>query len=702
MNLHLDYETFSTVDLTKTGAYRYGEDESTGIWCAAYSVDEGPVNIWNPDLDAADLKHAIEHAETVTAHNAQFERIITGTVARRRHGFKPIPIPKMRCTMVMAYALGLPGALEFAAPAAGLAIEKDKVGHRLMLKMCKPRAPRKGEAPGIYWHDTQPDKERLYAYCRNDVEVERALEKRLLPLKQSELELWFLDQRINDRGVYIDTELTNAATGIVKTVAARLNAEMFKASHGEVRGVTDMSGLMAFCKARGLPDIDSLAKDQLAILLIREDLPEDVLHCLRLRMEGARASVAKISALLAGRNADGRARGFLQFHAAGTGRWAGRRFQPQNLKRPEDKKGVERAITTILAGDADMVELAHGPALSVIGDTIRGMVRAAPGNELTAADYSNIEGRVLAWLAGEKWKLDAFRAFDAGTGPDLYKLAYARSFGVSVERVTDDQRQVGKVMELALGYQGGPGAFQVMAKAYGVAIGGSHGMLSDLAPETAEYCEEQFKRRGKASGMTRETWVAAETVKVLWREAHPATAQFWADIERAAILAVEQPGSIVTCGKLKFRKSGSFLFMQLPGGRAMAYPYPVVMDVPYFGKTKQALTYKTVPDPLKPGKIIPEADGSISMKWARISTYGGMVAENADQATSRDILGCGMVALDRAGYPLVLHVHDEPVAEHKIGFGSEEEFRSLMTTLPSCYDGLPVTAGSFRATRYRK
>jgi DNA polymerase len=703
LKLHLDYETRSEADLKKVGAYAYAEHPSTDVLCAAYALDDGPVKLWFKGENTGNLQRAIEAAATITAHNAQFERIITGFVMRRRYGFKPIPIRKMRCTMVMAYALGLPGSLANAGAAVGLPVAKDDLGRRLMLAMCKPRRPKKGESgPGPFWRESPEDLARLGAYCATDVEVERLLEKRLLPLSSAELELWFLDQKINDRGVFIDLPLAEAATKIVATIARRLDAAMFKASDSEVRGITDLSGLIAFCKARGLADIDSLAKDKLAELLIRDDLVPRVRRCLEIRQEGAKASVAKINALTAGRNADGRARGFLQFHAANTGRWAGRRFQPQNLKRPENKKAVASVIDLILAGDPDILELVHGPALSAVGDTIRGMVRAAPGAIITAADYSNIEGRVLAWLAGETWKIKAFAEFDAGRGADLYKLAYARAFGIPIEQVEDDMRQVGKVMELSLGYQGGPGAFAVMAKNYGVKIGESYALMHKLAPAVAADCEGQYRKRGRASGMDRETWVAAETLKTLWRNAHPAIVQLWADLEAAAILAVEKPGMVVTCGNLRFRKSGSFLFMRLPSGRAMAYPYPLVMDVPYFGKTKKALTYKTVPDPLKPGKIIPETDGSINMQWARISTYGGMMVENAVQAAARDILGVGMTALDARGYRLILHVHDEPISEDPAAFGSEVEFRRLMTTLPRAYAGLPVTAGSFRAERYRK
>lgn len=709
MNLHLDFETRSAADLKKIGVHAYAEHPTTEILCASYAIDDGPVQRWWPGCNIHLewlFREALIGAQPITAHNSQFERLILNGPGARRYGLPQVPIEKFRCTMVMAYALGLPGALDDAAAAVGLFYRKDQVGYRLMLAMCKPRRPRKGElGDKLLWRDSPEDRERLMAYCDADVEAERALEKRLLPLAPRELELWFLDQRINDRGVLVDAGLAEAAVKIVDDKKRELDARMLKASEFEVRSVTDLTNLVGFARRRGCPDVDSLAKDRLAELLVRDDLDPALRECLEIRQEGAKASVSKIDALLRSRCADGRGRGFLQFHAANTGRWAGRRFQPQNLKRPthEDDDHIAEIIRLVRRGRWEPIdELMFGPALSAIGDIIRGMVQAPDGKAFTAADYSNIEGRVLAWLAGEKWKLDAFRAYDAGTGPDLYKLAYGRSFGVDVKAVTKQQRQVGKVMELALGYAGGVGAFLIMAKGYGLKVGDFYEEVRATGGEAFEDAAKAFEGRGRGSGVERKTWIAAETLKLLWRAAHPRVVQFWKDAEDGALAALDNPGSIVTVGRLKFKKAGSWLFMRLPSGRAMAYPYPEAREVPYFGKTKRALTYKTVPDPLKPQKLLPESDGSINMKWARISTYGGMLAENATQAVARDILREGIFNVEAAGYPVVLHVHDEAVSEAAEGFGSVEEYERLMVKLPAVYEGLPVTAAGFRAGRYRK
>src|SRR6185312_13690854 len=248
----------------------------------------------------------------------------------------------------------------------------------------------------------------------------------------------------------------------------------------------------------------------------------------------------------------------------------------------------------------------------------------------------------------------------------------------------------------------GVGAFLAMAKGYGVNIGDFYDVVRAAAPEMFAEASDAWKHRGKGSGVAERTWIAAETVKLGWRAAHPRVVAFWADIEEAALGAVQNPGRVFTVGPLRFKKAGSWLFMRLPSGRAMAYPYPEAREVPYFGKTKLALTYKTVPDPLKPWKVLPEADGSINMRWARIATYGGMLVENATQAIARDILAKGLTNLEKGGYPVVLHVHDEAVAEVRSDFGSEAEFCRLMTDLGPEYAGLPITAESFRAERYRK
>lgn len=316
-------------------------------------------------------------------------------------------------------------------------------------------------------------------------------------------------------------------------------------------------------------------------------------------------------------------------------------------------------------------------------------------NKLIAADYANIEGRVLAWLAGEQWKLDAFRAYDAGVGPDLYKVAYGRSFGLAPEHVDKPQRQVGKVMELALGYQGGPGAFAAMAVGYGIDIGTSYETVCDSAPEAALKAEKAWSARGRRSGMAEGAWITAEVLKILWREAHPNVTAFWWNLQDAAMEALESPGTIINCGPVKFRKAGSFMFLQLPSGRALCYPHPkpAIREMPWEGDDgrpamRKVFSYKGV--------------DSYTRKWSDCYAYGGLWAENVTQAVARDIMADAIVRLEALGYAVVLTVHDEIVSEVPIDFGSVEEFQKIMSDGASWTAGCPVTADGWEAYRYRK
>jgi len=292
----------------------------------------------------------MKHCDFFTAHNAAFERVI-GRVALRRYALPQPRLEQWRCTMAMAYAMALPGSLENAAAAVGLNLRKDMEGHSTMMRMAKPRRARKGELPGgRYWFDDEERKAKLYAYCRNDVEVERELEKRLLALRPSELSLWHLDQRINDRGIYVDEDLCRAAMKIVATAEGWFNDEIRVVSKGKISACTNVGEITEYVNERGV-ECTSIAKEALEDLLLQE-LPDDVRRVLELRQEAAKASVSKIETLLEGKNTDGRTRGLFQYHAASTGRWGGRRFQPQNIKRPEEKE-VTAAIDAVARGIAE-------------------------------------------------------------------------------------------------------------------------------------------------------------------------------------------------------------------------------------------------------------------------------------------------------------------------------------------------------------
>jgi len=652
--LHLDVESRSTVDLKKTGGYVYFEHPTTDLWCVCFALDDEPVRTWLPGQPCPDdvSAHILSGGE-VYGHNSAFERLAFYYILGPRYGWPEPTVDQWRCTMVMAYAMALPGALEDAAPAAGIDQRKDAAGHRLMLQMARPR---KVTPDGPIWWDDESKLERLIAYCRTDVEVERELAKRLRPLKPSELDLWHLDQRINDRGVYVDVPLCNAAKKIVATTADRLDAEMRAVTGGAVGACSNVGQLIAWVRTFGV-ETESIAKDVLEELLAT-DLPTPVRQALTLRREAAKASVAKIEALLRGMSADGRARGLLQFHAAGTGRWAGRRFQPQNLPRSKVKNQA-LAVGLLMSGDPDLIEDLYGQPLSVVSDCLRGMVAAPPGKKVIACDYNAIEARVLAWLAGQD---DLVRLF--ATGGKVYETMGAKVYGVPVSEIgkEDPRRQLGKTLVLGAGFGMGWQKFQATCI--------------------------------KMIGLRLDDETAQRSIEV-YREANGRIKAFWYDLEKAAIEAVENPGMTTAVRDIRFKVAGSFLFMRLPSGRFLAYAYPEIQP-------------KTMPwkddrgEPVVKDSLSYMGVNSYTRKWERSFTYGGSLAENATQAVARDILADAMPRLEAAGYPIILTVHDEIVCEAASDFGSVEEMVSIMTTLPAWADGCPITAEGWEGVRYRK
>jgi DNA polymerase bacteriophage-type len=324
--------------------------------------------------------------------------------------------------------------------------------------------------------------------------------------------------------------------------------------------------------------------------------------------------------------------------------------------------------------------------MDLCSSAIRGVIISPHGKKLVIADLSNIEGRVLAWLAGETWKLKAFRDFDAGTGHDLYKLAYAKSFGVKPDEVTKDQRQVGKVQELALGYQGGVGAFLTFALAYNIdleAMGGSaiEFIPAEIAREADEFRLWQQKQGRSQFGLTDTAFVVCDSFKRLWREAHPAVASWWKEVEEICKCAILNPGETYTTRRIKVRRDGAWLRVMLPSGRYLCYPQPRIVD--------DKITYMGI--------------NQYSRKWQRLSTYGGKIVENITQGCARDVLAHSMPLIEQADYEIVLTVHDEIIAEAPdTEEFSAEQLAALMSSPPEWAQELPLAAAGFETYRYRK
>lgn len=704
--LSIDFETRSTVDLPDTNAYVYFSSPDTDVWLAAYAFDDEEPRLWFPgDPCPPDVRRHIASGGLVAGWNVSFERLAIRDILGPRYGW-PVPdLTQYRCSMVSALAMALPGKLENAAPALGLDIVKDSVGHRLMLAMSKPRKARKGEDPSkTYWWDTPEKLARLAEYCRQDIRTERAVRGRVLPLSASEQQLWFIDQMTNDRGIYIDEKLCFAAKKVVAAAQKRLDAELSKITDYAVTAVTNNGQLTTWLRSKGL-DIPGVAKDVIEDLLVRDDLPPDVYRAIEIRAEGGKSSVSKIDAMLARRQADGRMRGNTQFHGAATGRDAGRGAQLYNLPRPSEKfEDVDKdeLVGTILESKDDrLIEALYGDTLTVVADCLRGCITAGPGTDLMAADYESIESVVNAWLAGEQTKLRAFEAYFAGKGPKIYNVVAADVYNVPVEQIDKKSQQymVGKVTELSMGFGGGPGAFAKMAKNYKLDIAAANpSVVRSASGENLERAEKGWEQRGFKSGMSKLRWVTAELVKLAWRDRNPAIVQYWKDLEAAAISAVQHPGQQFVAGvtgKVTYKKVGSFLFCRLPSGRALCYPFPRIVQskMPWQGPNgedvyKDAITYKGMK--------------GVARIWQEQSFYGGLADENVVQATARDCMVVGMLKARKKGYPHVLTIYDEVIAELPHGFGSLEEFKKTLTDPDPWMAGLPIAASGFRAHRYRK
>ena len=457
-----DVETRSTVNLETAGTWRYASDGSTEVLCVAFAVDDAEPKIWVPGepIPSVFIAAAADPNWLVVAHNYAFERAIETRVLTPRYGWPCIPIAQQRCSMALALANALPGGLDAAAAALGLLVQKDVEGHKLMKKMSRPLPRRKrGSAPGeVRWHDTPEARERLAQYCKQDVIVERMVYNALPLLSPAEQAHWELDAVINARGFPVDLALAMAARDLARGERQRLNAEIADLTDGEVTTIDQVARIRAYVERHG-HQLSSLGKRSVSAVLAHA--PEDAVRCvLELRREGARASARKLDRLLAMVDEDGRLRGTLRFHAAHTGRWSGRGYQPQNLKRPETAD-LDAAVDAVLSGDRERVR-ALGAPLTIAGDVQRSVICAAPGHRLIAGDFSAVESRVLAWIAGERWKIDVYSEYDRTGDPSLEPYCVLASQALRRTVTPDDEagRQFGKTYDLAFGFGGGRGAWR--------------------------------------------------------------------------------------------------------------------------------------------------------------------------------------------------------------------------------------------------
>lgn len=653
----VDIETYSSVDLAKSGVRPYTEAEDFAILLIAYQVEGQPTRLI--DLTAREAEPSLlPPAESAipegdlgeflalltdpdvrkTAYNAAFERACLA-----RHFRRPMPPEQWQCTMVQAATLGLPGSLAQVGAALGLDRQKMTEGAELIRWFCKPTKAGVRRLP----QDAPERWETFRRYCVRDVEVETDIRRRLSrwPQPREEQEAWVLDQRINDRGVRLDTVLLDRALELDKCSSARLKAEA-QALTG-LENPNSPAQLTRWLRDRGLT-VGKLDKEAIPALL--EAAPDEITRrVLRLRQALSKTSVKKYEAMARGLCADGRVHNLLQFYGAGrTGRWAGRLVQVQNL--PQNKlPDLAQARTLVREGAFDLVELVYGSPSLLLSQLIRTAFVPSEGCRFIVCDYSAIEARVLAWLAGERWVLEVFR----GEGL-IYEATASMMFHVPLEDIRkggprSDLRPKGKVATLACGYQGGPGALIQM------------GALKSGIPEE------------ELPGIV---W--------RWRKANKAIVRYWYQVEQAAIQAVQGSACVLPHG-IRFQREGDWLFITLPSGRRLAYYKPELHREPKFDKT--GLTYLGT---------------SQSKGYIRQKTYGGKLVENITQAVARDCLRDAMAALEAEGYPIVMHVHDEVILDVPKGRGSLEEVRTIMSRPIPWAPGLPLNAAGFEADFYQK
>lgn len=689
MKLFADTETWCEVPI-QAGTYRYAA--AAEVMLVAYALDDGPVHCWDR-TDGSDMPMdlaigLIEDDGPVIFHNAMFDRAV---MRFNMPSFTP-PLDRWRCTMARALAHGLPGSLDQLCELFNLPQDtrKLKEGRELVRLFCMPGP--KNRKLRRATRETHPQEwARFIEYAKQDVAAMREIDKRL-PVwnyRGAELELWRLDQRINDRGAQMDLDLARGAIAATDREQERLAVETQRLTDGVIEAATQRDALLAYMLAEygiELPDAQGSTVERL--LESDPDLPEPVRELLTVRLSATKTSTAKYRKVLGGANVDGRLRGLLQFAGAmRTARWAGRLFQPQNLPRPTmEAEAIEAAVEALRCDVADLV--LPGEVMQAASNALRGLIVAPPGRKLVVADLSNIEGRDQAWLAGEAWKLQAFRDFDAGIGPDLYKLAYAKSFGVTPEQVGKPERQIGKVQELALGYQGGVGAFVTMAAGYGMDLDKMARQAWDVLPPDlkAEAIDFHEWQRGQGAAAARalpfEVYVVCETFKRAWRRAHAAISGYWPELEAAAVAAVSNPGETIACRMLKLRRDGAWLRIVLPSGRALCYPHPQVGD---------------------DGKLSYRGINQYNRKWQRLRTYGGKLLENACQAVARDVMAAAMPHIEAEGYEIVLTVHDEIIAEAPDSPEySAEHLSALLAAGAPWTAGMPLAAQGFECYRYRK
>lgn len=643
MEMSIDIETYSSVDLIKSGVYAYVNAPDFAILLFAYAFDDEEVKIIDltKEIMPTFILVALTDEKIIkTAYNANFER----TCIQKYFNIK-LPIEQWRCSAVYAAELGLPPTLEGVAKVLGLEEQKDLRGKALIRYFCMPCTPTKvngGRTRNLPEH--APKKwEEFKEYCVQDVEVERAIKNKIskFPVKESEWELWRLDQKINDRGVRIDVEFVKNAIqflNIHKDNCVRRAKEITNLDN-----VNSVSQLKKWIEEKVGKEIKSLDKESVNTLIESTEEPE-IKELLALRQQMSKSSTAKYSAMLGSICPDGRIRGMLQFYGANrTGRWAGRIVQLHNLPQ-NHMKDLAYAKKCVKEGDYEWFEMIYNTVPQVLSELIRTSFIPDKGNKFIVADFSAIEARIIAYLADENWRLNVFK-----THGKIYEASASQMFHVPIESIKKGNilRQKGKIAELALGY------------------GGSVGALISMGALKMGLSEEELP-----------------ILVSKWRQSNKNIVSFWKEVEKAAINAINNKPSKIR-HNIAFIKQSGILFIELPSKRRLAYIKPKI-EQNTLGY--DAITYMGM--------------NQNSKQWEIQETFGGKLVENIVQAVARDCLAESMKKIEERGYEINFHVHDEVIVN--TSKGTVKEITDIMSEPIEWAKGLPLKAEGYECEFYKK
>jgi DNA polymerase len=686
--IFIDLETYSTVDIS-TGLANYCTGAS--VLLCAWAIDDKPVQMWDvrsgEPCPVALYDAAKDAANTLLAHNASFDAQLINSTGL--FGF-PIPLERWYCTMTQALEHNLPASLDNLCTVFKLPSDKAKLkdGRTLVRWFCTPDAQGcfRGVEPADKWL-------RFREYCVNDVvamrEIHNLMPKANFPLDASHIEriLWVETERMNQRGFGVDLALASTAVSTAERVAKASAQDVSDATEGLLSSTTQTAALREHLKTEyqvDLPNMQSATIDK----ALATDIPQGARFLLEQRAAVSKASVAKYKKLLACSDSRGRMTGTILFcGASGTGRDAGRVFQPQNLPRPAGwfEHDAEGLIADIKAG---CLELTHAKPMDVLSSALRGAIVPSQGKKLVVSDLSNIEGRVVVWLAGESWKLSYFSDYDAGKIKfDNYVAAYSKMMGVAPEDVSKDRRNVGKAAELSLGFGSGVSGLLQFLGIYRVDLE-QLASATEAAADKALWHEVLRKfdwaQKNKFDyGLPLHQWAACEYIKQQWRSAHGNVAQLWADCEAAFRNAYITPDVWFKAGQhLAYKRRSKWIFCKLPSGRVLSYPNPRI--------TEDGITYMSM--------------DQVTNQWVRTHIYAGKFVAHATQASARDFLLHAMLKAGDLGYTTVMRVHDELITEtpdspafNDAGLGA------ILSTPHDWCKGLPLAAAGYETNvRYRK